>query len=269
MKSTSSHSAKWNAADYATNSSVQHGWARELIARLRLRGDEHVLDVGCGDGKITAELARLLPRGSVLGADASAEMISFAKNRFPAAENPNLEFHVLDARKIKLGGRFDLVFSNAALHWVDDQQAFFQGAASVLKPGGRLAVSCGGKGNAHDVFLAFRPEMWSKRWRGFFRGLPRSYFFYAPGDYETWLPECGFKINVLKLVAQDIPYAGADGVATWLRTTWIPYVQRVPENLREEFIAAVTERYLAKNPPAVDGHVLVRMVRLEIEAVKT
>ncbi len=61
---------------------------------------------------------------------------------------------------------------------------------------------------------------------------------------------------------------GADGFATWLRTTWIPYVQRVPENLREEFIAAVTQRYVAKHPPDADGKVHVRMVRLEIDAVK-
>ena len=68
--------------------------------------------------------------------------------------------------------------------------------------------------------------------------------------------------------AKDATYAGADGFATWLRTTWLPYVQRVPENLREEFIAAVTERYLAKHPPDADGQVHVRMVRLEIDAEK-
>ena len=59
--------ARWNAADYAANSVVQQTWARELIARLKLRGDEHILDVGCGDGKVTAEIARAVPRGSVTG----------------------------------------------------------------------------------------------------------------------------------------------------------------------------------------------------------
>ena len=72
----------WNAADYAANSAVQQSWARELIAKLHLRGDEHILDVGCGDGKVTAELARAVPRGSVTGTDASAEMIAFAKKLF-------------------------------------------------------------------------------------------------------------------------------------------------------------------------------------------
>src|SRR5277367_6388290 len=86
--------AKWNAAEYAANSTVQQSWARELIAKLHLRGDEHVLDVGCGDGKVTAEIARAVPRGSVAGIDASAEMIGFARKTFPAGRFPNLKFQI-------------------------------------------------------------------------------------------------------------------------------------------------------------------------------
>jgi len=117
--------------------------------------------------------------------------------------------------------------------------------------------------------------------------MPKPYFFYAPEDYEKWLPKFGFKIQALKLAPKDATYPGANGFATWLRTTWIPYVQRVPEivgqasslsmsgkmpdpqnNLREEFIAAVTQRYVAKHPPDAENKVHVRMVRLEIDAVK-
>ena len=172
--------SKWNAADYAANSTVQQSWARELIAKLNLRGDEHILDVGCGDGKVTAELARAVPRGSVVGMDASAEMIGFAKRNFPKARMPNLKFEIADAREIgdsNPANTFDLVFSNAALHWVDDHEAILRGATTVLKPGGRLLVSCGGKGNAHEVFLTLRPEMRLKRWSKFFRKMPMPYFF--------------------------------------------------------------------------------------------
>jgi trans-aconitate methyltransferase len=269
VTSAATKNMKWNAADYAANSTVQQTWAREIIARLKLQGDERILDVGCGDGKVTAEIARHLPRGSATGIDASPQMIEFAQKNFSVSKYRNLEFHIMDAREIHFPDQFDLVFSNAALHWMEDHQAFLRGAASVLRPGGRLIVSCGGKGNAQDVFVAARPEMRLKCWRGFFRGMEKPYFFYSPEDYERWLPRSGFVALAIRLAPKDATYAGREGFAAWMRTTWLPYVQRVPENLREEFIAGVTDRYVAKRPPDAEGRVHVRMVRLEIDAVKT
>lgn len=268
VTSATTKNLRWNAADYAANSGVQQTWARELIARLKLRGDEHILDIGCGDGKVTAEIARAVSRGGVTGVDASAEMIAFAQKAFPAKKHPNLEFHVMDARKLKSARRFDVIFSNAALHWVDDHEAILRGTASVLKPGGRLVISCGGKGNAHDVFVALRPEIRMKRWRQFFRRMSKPYFFYSPADYEKWLPRSGFKVLNVRLVPKDATYTGRDGFTAWLRTTWLPYVQRVPEHLREEFIANVANRYVTRHPPDAEGRIHVRMVRLEIDAVK-
>ena len=301
---------RWNAADYAANSAAQQSWARELITRLALRGDEHVLDVGCGDGKVTAEIARTVPHGSVVGVDASPQMIEFAQKTFPSGQHPNLEFQICDARKINLAAlsspsphqkeeragarrrlissskplalplsplgrregtestQFDVVFSNAVLHWVDDHRAFLRGAASVLRPSGQLVVSCGGKGNAQDVFVALRPEMRLKRWREFFRKMEKPYFLYGPVDYEKWLPRFGFKSRGVKLSPKDAVYMGRDRFTAWLRSTWLPYTQRVPENVRDDFVAAVTDRYLAKHPPDAEGRVHVRMVRLEIDAVK-
>ena len=305
MKKTAGNKVVWSAADYASNSVVQQTWARELIAKLKLRGDERILDVGCGDGKVTAEIARAVPRGLAVGVDASPQMIEFATYAF---ELPNLNFRVVDAREIKpdafvplspehhlirrrseaMAGQapaltplgrgegngsvfalFDVIFSNAALHWVDDHQAFLRGAASVLKPGGRLVVSCGGKGNAHDVFLALRPEMRLKRWREFFRKMEASYFFHSPEEYKKWLPRFGFKTRSIKLAPKDATYKGRDGLAAWLRTTWLPYTQRVPDAVREEFVNAVVERYVAKHPVDAKGLVHVRMVRLEIDAFRS
>lgn len=307
---------QWNAADYAANSAVQQSWARELIAKLSLRGDEHILDVGCGDGKVTAELARSVPRGSVTGVDASPEMVKFAQQAFPAAKIPHLRFQIMDAREIQpsrfegrgagltpaprpsgervgvrgseletkrllspsrssFGGgagegshKFDLIFSNAALHWVEDHPAFLRGAAACLRFGGRLVVSCGGKGNAQDVFVALRGEMRLVRWRAFFRRLEAQYFFHTPAEYEAWLPRFGFKSRLVQLAPKDATYPGRAGLAAWLRTTWLPYIHRVPEKLREEFIAAVVDRYVDRHPLDDANRVHVRMVRLEIDAVK-
>jgi trans-aconitate 2-methyltransferase len=258
----------WNPADYAANSSSQLAWARELIAKLHLRGDERILDVGCGDGKVTAEIARTVAKGFVAGIDASADMIDFARKTFPASQISNLEFEIMDARHICLERRFDVVFSSSVLHWVADHPAFLRGAAACLRSGGRLMVSCGGKGNAHDVFVALRPEMRLKRWREFFRKMEKPYFLYSPTDYEKWLPRFGFKTHGVRLSSKDAVYQGRDRFAAWFRTTWLPYTQRVPESSREEFIAAVVERYLARHPLDTAGRARVRMVRLEIEAVR-
>ncbi|HLP76442.1 MAG TPA: methyltransferase domain-containing protein [Candidatus Paceibacterota bacterium] len=268
----------WNPGDYAANSASQQSWARELIAKLRLHGNEHVLDVGCGDGKITAELARTLPNGAAMGIDASPQMIDFAQKAFPQSQFPNLHFQVMDARAIHPDASssaldvqrsmFDVVFSNAALHWVNDHQAFLRGASACLRRGGRLVVSCGGKGNAQDVFLVLRSQMRLKRWKEFFRDLERPYFFHNPEDYQKWLPRSGFESRSVRLAEKDMAFEDPGKFAGWFRTTWLPYTQRVPESLREEFIAAVVDRYIAKHPLDAAGQVHVRMVRLEIDAVK-
>ena len=97
-----------------------------------LRGDEHILDVGCGDGKVTAEIARAVPRGSVLGVDASAEMIAFAQKTFPPSKISNLKFQICDARKIGVltGEALIWFFPTPRLHWVDDHEAILRGAAA-------------------------------------------------------------------------------------------------------------------------------------------
>jgi trans-aconitate 2-methyltransferase len=263
-----SRRVSWDPAAYAANSASQQSWARELIAGLHLRGHEHIVDVGCGDGKVTAELARAVPRGAVLGVDASPEMIGFARAAFPPSNHANLRFEIMDARALRLEAAFDLVFSNAALHWVDDHPAFLRGAAAGLRPGGRLVVSCGGKGNAQDVFVTLRAEIRLKRWKPFFRKIEKPYFFHQPEDYREWLPRAGFAAARVRLVEKEMLFPGPDGFAGWFRTTWLPYTQRVPEDRRPDFTAAVTGRYLARHPPDAAGRVRVRMVRLELEATR-
>ncbi len=113
----------WNAGDYAKNSQNQFQWAKELIPKLRLDGTERLLDIGCGDGKITAEISKCLPNGKAIGIDSSSQMISLAKDIFQNEQYPNLTFQLMDARNISFEEEFDFAFSNAALHWIPDQKA--------------------------------------------------------------------------------------------------------------------------------------------------
>jgi trans-aconitate 2-methyltransferase len=257
---------KWNAEDYARNSRAQLEWAQELIEKLALRGDEAVLDVGCGDGKISARLA-LATRGNVVGIDLSEDMIELARNRFPAESYPNLSFSQMDATDIRLSARFDVAFSNAVLHWVGDHVAVLRGVHACLNTGGRLLFQMGGRGNAAEVFEVMEEVVRRPRWASSYEGFRAPYHFYGPEEYEEWLPQCGFRPLRIELVAKDMQHAGAEGLVGWLRTTWFPYTDRLPADLHDGFLAEVAERYLAAHPIDAAGSVHVGMVRLEIEAL--
>ena len=117
----------WDAAEYEKHSSQQQLWAQDVIRSQILAGDERILDIGCGDGKVTAELAALVPKGCVLGIDLSESMVAFAHRRFPPVHYPNLQFRWGNATRIAFRCEFDLVVSFATLHWVSDHVAVLKG----------------------------------------------------------------------------------------------------------------------------------------------
>jgi trans-aconitate 2-methyltransferase len=258
----------WNPSDYAANSTSQLVWAREPIARLALRSDEHILDVGCGNGKVTAELSRALPQGSVVGIDSSAEMGQFAAGKFSDREFANLQFKVMDARQIHFRQLFDLVVSNAALHWVDDHPSFLRGAAACLYDGGRLVVSCGGRGQRPGGIRGLTRRNPGCAMARMFPKARSALLFYMPVDYERWLPSYGLSTASINLRPPERhprkPGRLRRMVTHHLDAAHPPRTGK----LLQEFIATVVLRYLVKQPTDVNGHVQVRMVRLEIDAVK-
>ena len=256
----------WDARDYAAHSAAQQEWARELIAKLRLRGDEALLDIGCGDGRATAQIAERLPKGSVLGVDKSASMIALAGEQFPPAAQPNLSFRQMDAAGLDLPRAFDVAFSTAALHWVDDHEAVLRGVRRCLRPGGRLLFQMGGRGNAAAVVAVVAEVTAQPRWRGSFDGFSSPYHFYSPEDYEAWLPRAGFCARRAELLTKDMKHAGREAFLGWLRTTWFPYTDRLPAELREAFLDDAAAAYIVARPPDGQGVIHVRMVRLEVEA---
>lgn len=258
----------WNPEDYAKNSDAQLKWARELREALELQGNESVLDVGCGNGKITADFSTALPNNKVVGVDSSQGMIAYAKRTYPSSQYPHLSFACVDARSLNFYQEFDLVFSNAALHWVDDHQAFLTGVSQALRSGGRLIISCGGKGDAWDVLQVFSKVVTSEPWRSYFEDFHNPYFFYGDQEYAVWLKEAGFTIERLQLVPKDMTHPGKKGLADWIRTTWMPFTHRVPERERDDFIAHFVDNYLEKIPLDQNGLAHIRMVQLQVNALK-
>ena len=266
MKKANQETYNWNAAEYEQHSSSQQLWAQGMIERLDLSGDERILDIGCGDGKVTAELAVRVPRGSVLGIDTSAEMIEFARGRFPPARIPNLSFRLGDATRLNFDDDFDLVVSFSCLHWVRDHVAVLKGIRRSLKSGGRVVLQFGGKGNATSVLDATADVVARSQWTPYFKGFGYMWAFCSPEEYAALLYQVGLVPQRIELVPKDMVYEGTRGLKGWMRTTWLPYIERVPETLRDKFVAEIVQRYVERCPLDSEGQIHVQMMRLEVEA---
>jgi len=261
-------SIHWDAAAYARHSEAQFSWAREIIAKLGLQGHEHLIDLGCGDGKVSAYIAERLPTGAVLGIDNSPEMIDLANRTFPPSRCPNLTFTYMDVSNIDVERRFDIAFSNAALHWVKDHRAVLAGVRTCLKPGGRAVFQMGGKGNAMGGGLALLEIISRRPWQPYFGEIPIPFRFFEPEEYRDLLNEAGLEPIRVELIPKDMVQPGRDALAGWIRSTWLPFTQRVPEQMREAFIRDLVDTYLAGHPLDEHGHAHVAMMRLEVEARK-
>ena len=263
-----SPSFTWNAADYHKSSPAQQVWAQELIAKLRLSGNELVLDIGCGDGKVTAEIAANLLTGSVTGIDNSPDMCLFAREHYPPETHPNLIFVRMDASHLEFFQEFDVVFSNAALHWIPDHKPVLSGIARCLRPGGRLLVQMGGKSNAAQVFDVLTILLKRPRWAGYFDRFSFTYGFFGKEEYRQWLAEAGLKPVRVELIPKDMVYPDREAFAGWIRTTWLPWMDRLPEGEQPVFIQELINEYLSIYPADAEGTIHIGMVRLEAEAIK-
>ncbi len=259
----------WNAKDYERNSEAQQRWARELIAKLNLTGVENILDIGCGDGKVTVELASIANCGSVVGVDNSRQMIDLAKEKYTQNQQPNLSFQVMDAGDLSFDACFDVVFSNAVLHWVKNHKPVMEGVYRSLRVGGKILLQMGGKGGAEDLLSVIDEVKATNEWAQYFHEFEFPYNFMSVDQYQVLLNDAGFSINRLELIPKDMTHDGRSGLEGWIRTTWLPYTERIPKENRKAFIEEICSKYLDKVPLDAEGKAHVAMVRLEVEAEKT
>jgi len=254
----------WDADAYHRSASAQTGWGREVHRRLALRGDEQVIDLGCGDGRLTAELAARVPRGRIIGIDADPDMVDFARRHHP---RQNVAYALGDAQRFSLGRGTDLVVSTACLHWVKDHAAVLGCCRRHLEPGGRIHFQMGGRGNCAGILAAAESVAGEPRWAPHLLPFSTPWRFQGPQAYRRLLPRCGFRVLRAVLLARDMVHDGPEGLRAWIRTTWMPVLARVPEALRTELVDAVVARYLERRPPDARGRTHVDVVRFEVEAV--
>jgi trans-aconitate 2-methyltransferase len=240
----------WDASTYDRISAPQQRWAAEQLDRLDLAGDEVVLDAGCGSGKITLELIRRVPRGTVYAVDAAPSMVRHAQQ----AVGDRATALCQDLVDLDLPEPVDVVFSNATFHWIADHDALFAALARNMKPGARLIAQCGGRGNI-DRFRKLADEV--AREEPF---APHFADWVGPWNYAT-----------AQDTAQRLQRAGFTDVSTWLEEKPTPldeprafvstvclvrHLDHVPDDLRDRFIDMVLERY---GSPVVLDYVRLNM----------
>ena len=241
----------WDAATYDRVANPMTTWGTTVLDRLPLRGDERVLDAGCGSGRVTELLAERLPRGSVVALDGSPAMIEGARPRL-ARFGTRIEFLVADLeRPIPLAEPVDAILSTATFHWVPDHDALFRNLAAVLRPAGRLVAQCGGAGNIASVQRVLATI--GDGWLG-------PVHFETPEATSDRLAAAGFSDIRCWLTEEPTRFEPGEPFETYLRTVVLgAHLERLAPANRDAFVHEVASR-LAE--PAID------YVRLNIEAVR-
>ena len=234
---------EWKASEYARISALQQAMAEEVLSLLELQGSERILDVGCGNGKNTSEIAARVPHGSVVGVDSSAAMIDFAKTNYDAASHPNLEFAVADARHLSFGPEFDLVVSFNALHWIPEQTLPLKSIRSALKPDGRAQLRLVPKAERKSLENVIEETRLSLCWAEHFTTFHDPYLHLTPEEYADLAERSGFRICRQHTEAKAWDFESRAAFMAFGSVTFVEWTQHLLQSDRPAFVGDVLDRY--------------------------
>jgi trans-aconitate 2-methyltransferase len=232
---------EWNAKLYSECSSLQQAMAADVLQALDLTGSEWVLDVGCGDGRITREIARRVPKGRVVGVDASSNMIALASQK----SRPNLRFEIADARSLPFGHEFDLVVSFNALHWIHEQDLALSSIHKSLKPGGMAHLRLVPMGVRKSIETVLDETRSSPRWSKYFCEFPDPYLRLTQEEYCSRAQKSGFRVERVQTETRAWDFGTRAEFLAFSAVTMVEWTKRLPESLRSLFITDVLDRYQA------------------------
>lgn len=241
----------WDPVGYAAKARFVSDLGLPVLSLLAPQPGERVLDLGCGDGALTARIAEA--GAEVLGIDASPEFVAAARRR-------GLDVRLMDGHALGFAGTFDAVFSNAALHWMTRPDAVIDGVWRALRPGGRFVGEFGGGDNVATLRRALRQAL---RRRGVDPDRHDPWYFPGLRDYAALLEAAGFEVVEAALVPRPTPLpAGIDG---WLETFAGRFLAAVPPAERPALLAEIREA-VRPDLQAADGTWRADYVRLRFAA---
>ncbi len=253
MSSEGLRPVEWKAEEYDHQAAPHEQWADEVLGRLVLRGDETILDAGCGTGRLTRRLAERVPDGRVIGVDASADMLTKAHEWL----GDDADLRQVDLTDFDLGGaKVDAVYSSAVFHWISDHDGLFRSLHRVMDRGAQLEAQCGGQDNIAEIERALESLSGDERFAPYLRTERRAWNYASIGDTELRLERAGF--SDIRVWTQPWPVTPPDPIG-YLATVILPWhLDRLPDELHEEFVDAVIGS--APRP------LVVNYVRLNISA---
>jgi trans-aconitate 2-methyltransferase len=244
-------SRTWDGQSYDRISGPMEALGLAVLERLELRGDESVLDAGCGSGRITQALIERLPDGHVIAVDASQSMVDAARERLPDAD-----VRLVDLLELQLDEPVDAILSTATFHWIADHERLFARLHAALRPGGRLVAQCGGEGNI-DVLRGHANEVRVREpYAAHFVDWQPPWNYAGPEETERRLSDAGFAHAECWL--QPAPKQPEEPREFLSTIVLGPHVQQLPQELREPYIDDVLA--------ALGEPVVVDYVRLNIDA---
>jgi trans-aconitate 2-methyltransferase len=255
----------WDAEEYHRVATPQFEWGREIIQRMPLRGDETVLDAGCGSGRVTELLLERVPNGRVIAVDASSEMVARARETL----GERAEVFVADLTELSLEEPVDAIFSSAVFHWIADHDRLYRSLHSALRPGGRLVAQCGGEGNVARFLAAVQPVCDEPPFAEFLAGWRGNWHFASPESTIRELERAGFSDIDCRLDPREEPLSDP---RDYMRAVCLsPHLGLLPPDLHDRFLDRVLERFVrdadgADAEGAGPAGVKVDYVRLNIDA---
>jgi trans-aconitate 2-methyltransferase len=251
--SVSNRSAEreWNSEAYHRLSSPQVSWGKKVLSRLKLRGDERVLDAGCGTGLLTAELLEALPRGRVVAIDLSQNMLSTARAHLSSEFGSRLHLLACDLLRLSFKRVFHAVVSTAAFHWVLDHDQLFRNLHDVLVPGGCLEAQCGGGPNIARLRDRANALAATPAFATYFDGFREPWLFEDGEQASQRLRNAGFVDVETSLEAMPTVLDAAAHYNEFVRNIVLRrHLENIPGAARrDQFMTILTEQAAKDNPP--------------------
>lgn len=255
---------EFDGKKYRQASTHQKEWGNKIIAGLKLKGNERILDLGCGDGILTQQLSQLVPDGFVLGIDSSKGMIETAKEQ----ESVNVSFRLLSINDINFKNEFDLIFSNATLHWIIDHRNLLNRTYNALRKQGIIRFNFAGDGNCSTFFSVIKQVMEHSEYKDYFRAFEWPWYMPRLVDYKLLVESFDFVETNVWGENTDRYFQTKDEMIKWIdQPSLVPFIKLVDESKRYQFREEVINEML-KLSEQTDGRCFETFRRINVYAKK-